>query len=888
MANTYTVKKGDTLWDIAESQLGDGNKYKVIAAINKIADPDLIYVGQELMLNYTAGSTTSTNTNSSQVTIKHFGLQSDTDRTVFITWEWSKSNTDHYEVAWWYATKDGVGLIGSNTTTTDKQSVYNAPENAIYVSVFVKPISKTYKVNDVDTYYWTAEWSTKRTYHFSDNPPEKPSTPTVTIEKTKLRAELNNIDTSGVATHIEFQVVRDNLTVFKTGKARITTSYVSWECDVITGSEYKVRCRAYSMNNGGQYSDWTDYTDNMVTIPKRPTLVICRANSETSVYLEWTYNPSSPGETWDLEYATKEEYFDKSDETTTVTGITTIQYEKTGLETGTEYFFRVRAVNEAGESDWSLIKSVTIGKEPAAPTTWSSTTTAVTGESVILYWVHNSEDGSSWRYAERQVYINGQLDDNLSATMQNNAPDDEKDKTSSYTINTSSYTEGTKIEWRVRTAGVTGEYGDWSVMRTIDVYGVPVLELILTDVNDDPLETLTSFPFKVSGFAGPNTQSPIGYHLSITSNSIYETVDQIGNSKMVNVGEQLYSKYFNISDPLSATLSASDVDLENNIEYTITCTVTMNSGLTATETITFSVSWEDVGYMPNAEISIDTDTLAAYIKPYCEQSQSITYKVNYANGQYIKTATVVDGVYEEPMESPATTTTGEEVHYGTNVDGETIYFCVVEESELVPNISLSVYRREFDGSFTEIITGVDNLKNTFVTDPHPALDYARYRIVAISNSTGSVGYYDPPGYPVGEKAAVIQWDEDWSQFETSEENELEQPPWSGSLLKLPYNLDVSDSHSADITLVEYIGRKHPVSYYGTQLGEKSSWKMEIDKKDSETLYSLRRLAAWMGDVYVREPSGSGYWASISISFSQTHCKLTIPITLDISRVEGGI
>jgi hypothetical protein len=44
----------------------------------------------------------------------------------------------------------------------------------------------------------------------------------------------------------------------------------------------------------------------------------------------------------------------------------------------------------------------------------------------------------------------------------------------------------------------------------------------------------------------------------------------------------------------------------------------------------------------------------------------------------------------------------------------------------------------------------------------------------------------------------------------------------------------------------------------------------------------------MGDVYVREPSGSGYWASISVSFSQNHGEQTIPISFDVTRVEGGI
>ena len=79
-----------------------------------------------------------------------------------------------------------------------------------------------------------------------------------------------------------------------------------------------------------------------------------------------------------------------------------------------------------------------------------------------------------------------------------------------------------------------------------------------------------------------------------------------------------------------------------------------------------------------------------------------------------------------------------------------------------------------------------------------------------------------------------------------------------------------------------------MSYYGTQIGSTATWNVDIDKKDKQTLYALRRLAVWMGDVYVREPSGSGYWANISVSFSQTHCELVIPVTLNITRVEGGI
>jgi len=48
----YEVKKGDTLWKIAEKYYGDGNLHTKIFEANKdsIKDPNLIRVGQRLRI----------------------------------------------------------------------------------------------------------------------------------------------------------------------------------------------------------------------------------------------------------------------------------------------------------------------------------------------------------------------------------------------------------------------------------------------------------------------------------------------------------------------------------------------------------------------------------------------------------------------------------------------------------------------------------------------------------------------------------------------------------------------------------------------------------------------------------------------------------------------
>lgn len=770
--------------------------------------------------------------------ITKFGLQANTDRTMYATWKWTKKHTESYKCMWYYTTGDGFWYVGSDSTTTYKQSTYNAPENAKKVKFKVKPISKKHKVNKKDVSYWTGSYSTEKKYYFDSNPPSTPPVPTVKIDKYKLTASIDNYDDK-LADKVFFEIVKNDKTVFNnSGRISISNNFASFSCPIEAGGEYKARCKAYN-EKSKEYSEWSDYSANVGSIPATPgEIIYIKALSKTVLQLKWgkAINATS----CEVEYTTDSRYFDSSSSVQSVTVDSKEYCEITGLEPGKTYFFRVRAINDNGKSGWTGVKSAILGEKPAAPTTWSSTTTAITGEQLILYWIHNAKDGSKQKYVELELTVNG-------VTQTINPPfesvsDDEQEKTYSYNVNTSAYTEGVKILWRIRTAGITAEYGDWSVQRTVDIYAPPTLVLKMTNAAGEEISSLTSFPFYISGLAGPNTQAPIGYNLQVISNEQYETVDQIGNETIVNEGEAVYSKQLDTKEALLVELSAHNIDLQNNVSYTVKCTVSMNSGLTTSASLDFTVYWADETYGPNAEIAYDPDTLTASIRPYCEEE---TVEVDASGNETITT-------------------------------------------NLVPNITLSVYRREYDGRFVELVTGLENTKSTFTTDPHPALDYARYRIVAIANDTGAVSFYDVPGYPTGENSVVIQWNEEWSNFDTNNEDALEEPAWSGSLLKIPYNIDVSDSNKPDVELIEYIGRSHPVSYYGTQLGTTSTWNVEIPKDDIDTLYALRRLAIWMGDVYVREPSGSGYWANITVSFSQKHCEVTIPVTLSITRVEGGI
>lgn len=837
-SNEWQVAIGDTLTGIAKASNTTVTK---LVELNNIKNPNYLVVGQKLKLSGTAPTMINPG---NQPTILQFGLISTSKNTLFASWEWSKDNTASYQVKWEYTAEDWADtwFIGNSTLISvdkndpdaSKQSTYSIPDEAARVRFTVKPISKEKEDRGSSGVYWMANWSTAKIYDVSDGPPATPPIPSIELNGGLLLAKLENLNVN--ATIIQFQVLKRNVTRFdqfkisnttiqyidETDRANRENGYARYSCYIDVNGEYKVRARAV---RDGMHSDWSEYSDSVYSAPAAPAgITTIRAISDTSVYLQW--DEVDIAESYDVQYATELYYFDQSKEPVTESGIENNRFIIMGLTPGDEYFFRVRAVRGNSASEWCEPVSVIVGKKPGVPTTWPSSTTVVTGEPLIFYWIHNSEDGSSQTIAQLELTIGGTIE---VIPIQNTGTEETKDKISSYKLDTSGFYYGTTILWRVRTKGIHEDYSEWSIQRTVEIHAPPSVTLSVTDSQGADVESLAALPMYIEATAGPITQKPVVYHLSIVANKSYETVDVFGNLKLVTKGAEVFSKHYDISTDLSVKLSAGDVSLENNVSYTLVVTVTMDSGLTANASKVFTTAWTADSYWPNAEVTIDTTSYTATIRPYC----------------------------------------------------------VYAGEALAENYTLAVYRRNFDGTLTELISEIDNDGATHVTDPHPALDYARYRIVAVSTMTGAVSYYDMPGVKVGGSAIVLQWDEAWSNFDTPDTHVPVEPSWVGSIVRLPYNIDVRENAKPDVSHVEYIGRQHPVDYHGTQLGESATWSTVIDKRDKDTLYALRRLARWNGRVYVREPSGSGYWATIIVSLDQKHKNLTIPVTLDVTRVEGG-
>jgi hypothetical protein len=856
----WRVRSGDCLWNIANSVYNNPYRWTEIADANSIdRGRHIIYPGQLLILPGVSGGSpapapepTPPKPQITHATINWFSLVSGSERLMGASWSYDKST--HFWTRWeqWdnanhlvLISEEKNGDYSSKTKYNECTGRSDSGWNIIRFSV--RPVDKDGNVLE------NTKWEYKE-YDFRNNPPKLPPDPTFEIDNTNhINITFNNIDDDINANTIEVAIYKNDTIKYRTAKINIDsdTHFAQYTGIVDSGAYYKVRARAV---RGNIYGGWTNFTSNDQSLPVSPkkinTLQARKISGQQSptygLYVSW--NAVTSATQYKIEYVVdNEEYFNDQ---SLINSVETVGAETNitilnNIDPGHTYFVRVRTINNKGTSqDYSAVSSVVLGAKPSAPTTWSNVSSAIITEEINLYWKHNSLDGSKETVAQLNISTFDSTNHKTwsgTITINNTTPIDQPDQNGVYSINPSESPWNTRIgnggsiKWKARTAGLVTEgqdsYSDWSTERSINIYAVAGLTIDLKNRNQLSTDNINSYPFYIGVSASPLTQRPVSYYIEIISNNSYDIVDDVGNFKHVNPGDKVYQKYYEPNGDIwnfIVEMTPGIVDLQTNISYTIRGIVSMDSGLTAEDTHNFRTSFSGSGYNVSGNVVIDKETFTASINPYCKVGNSYP-----------------------------------------------------------SDCKMSVYRREYDGSFKEIATNITNKKGIYIVDPHPSLDYARYRVVGKSNTTGIVSYYDLEPVKVGVPFIIIQWSEKWENFEYEGSSKVEVP-WAGSLLQLKYNINTSEKKQPDVALVNYIGRQNPVSYYGTQLGETASWSTVIPKEDIETLYALRRLSRWTGDVYVREPSGTGYWANINVSLNISHDSLTIPVTLDIKRVEGGI
>lgn len=792
---------------------------------------------------------------------------------------------------------------------------FTVDEEVIKFSCHVIPVAK----EDDGKKKFAGQWSDGVSWNQVYDLPEAPPAPSISYDDTRggsdLVIELNNtaLNLGLYSVRVGFNIVVDGSVYLDTSTIPIQeTAYaqLTYRYPVKTGSTYKVRAKYYisplwSFNDGywsSRETAWGDFSETISTPPninywwqqdsewfevdpgsndkykywiipnymhmtkefvsQYPSIAEAHmamaaksfantwfnvtAYNETTVKLTWKAIPTATE--YRIRHSNVFDYL-TSNLATVESETDELTYFISGLETGVDknvHWFQLQALNDDYDSDWSNIIGIAIGQTPDAPTTWSNRSSLTTDDTLIFSWIHNSKDNSLCAKSKLQLIVDGEEQEAIIVTGQLDPDNPDQNIIQQYTLDPSTVSgTGCTIEWFVATMGASGAYGRNSISRTVKYYESVTVSTTLYHTDDEDQEPinattnpLTHWPVTCAINAGPASQIPLSYDISIVNKGVpYDYDLPTGGKRTIMTGEQVYHNYMLSPDP-SDTIDISGATLENGRVYELRVSVSMDSGLINDTAIQFKTAYEyrDDYVGIETETYYDTHIAALYVRPYF-----------------------------------------------VDEDGE--------EDTTIEGYDIDLFRIDASGKPLYVGTAdMDSGGQNWIQDKHPTYKWAYYRLGIRDKITNTVEFIQMVPVRIDETSIVIQWNERQALYAATDPSFVpgkNNSEYEQTILKLPYNIDVTEQTNADVSHINYVGREHPVSYYGTHLGYTATWTAVIPKADTETIKLLRQLQTWMGDVYVREPSGTGYWASVSVSFPINHVDMTVTVTLNLTRVDGG-
>ena len=157
--------------------------------------------------------------------------------------------------------------------------------------------------------------------------------------------------------------------------------------------EYTYRVRAYNTAGNSAYSNEAKATTG--TLPAAPTNLKAEPLSDKQIKLTWKDNANN-----ETGFRIERKKGSGNYSQIASVGANTVTYTDTGLDTKTEYTYRVRAYNIVGNSAYSNEAKATTMGIPTAPTNLSAT--AASSNRITLSWRDRSDDESGFRIERKR------------------------------------------------------------------------------------------------------------------------------------------------------------------------------------------------------------------------------------------------------------------------------------------------------------------------------------------------------------------------------------------------------------------------------------------------------------------------------------------------------
>lgn len=318
----------------------------------------------------------------------------------------------------------------------------------------------------------------------------------------------------------------------------------SWS-DTSTNAGHAYAYRVRGKNPAGTSSAVTAGT--VYTTPSAPTGVTASAASATTATVDAS-GKSKYVDSYEIQRKTTGDW----ESVSTVTSLPATVTTAVGSNT-----FRVRAKKGDLLSEWAESNSITTVVKPLAPTITGLSSRYLVGATATFVWIPNHPDGSEQTQAQVEVTVPAGT---VSTSTVSGA-------LTSHII--ANLVAGT-YKVRVRTHGLSSEWGEWSSYSTFDVFAAPTASITSPATEGASVDRL---PLSVTWEASDATgiQSQLLELLSASGEVLYSTKPA--------------------STARSASIGVRDYQLSNGTTYSLRLTVTAGSSFTATATRSFRTGW---------------------------------------------------------------------------------------------------------------------------------------------------------------------------------------------------------------------------------------------------------------------------------------------------------
>lgn len=306
--------------------------------------------------------------------------------------------------------------------------------------------------------------------------------------------------------------------------AQLPANTISYEdTDLKYNTTYSYRISAQNAIGSSEYI--TASITTLDVVPASPTALIATAASSSSITLEWTDNADNETN-FVIEWSPTGSEGSFEVLSTSIPANTTA-YSHNGLKYNTTYYYRVKARNAIGDSDYVLASATTLNVAPAAPTSLAAVDISIS--SIRLEWVDNADNEDNYAIEWSPTGGVGSFTA-ITSTLPPNA--------NTYTHN--GLVSNTTYYYRVRAAN---EVGNSSYSTTIsattkkDPPSLPPTDLKVAE-NSATTNSLTltwvNNASNATGFVLERTQTP-------SSGGSYQEVATLGIAPLTYVDEGLKS-----------------------------------------------------------------------------------------------------------------------------------------------------------------------------------------------------------------------------------------------------------------------------------------------------------------------------------------------------------